>query len=323
MGFWGKSLRLFQCLCDHGKQSVRHMAHKTGCSKSRVHRLQQAMARRDRHPESWWWETEAGRHWLTRLVVATLSTFGLKRGVGMDTISEFFARVRLATQVGCAPSALRGVMQTLAATLVATAAAWEQDGSAAGEVREMIGAVDETFLAQRMRVLQDVLPGDIVQEEVADERTYATWKALVDERLQALGTSVLSVVSDRAKALMQRAGKGLECLSMPDFLHVVHDLVQSYALAIGRRVSQAHKDLGHAAAVLESGAGMAQGPEAQAEGEAKRAEVQRWAEVQRTYRHHLETLSLTLPPCGISDSAPQTSAQVDSRFHAAVAAIEA
>jgi Family of unknown function (DUF6399)/IclR helix-turn-helix domain len=323
MGFWDKSLRIFKCLCDHGKQSVRHIAHQTGFSKSSVHRLQQAMERRDRHPESWWWETEAGRHWLTRLVVATLYTFGLKRGVGMDTISEFFARLRLETQVGCSPSALRGVMQTLEATLVETAAAWEQDGIAAGEVREIIGAVDETFLEQMMLVFQDLLTGYIVQEEVADERTYATWKALVDKRLKALGTSVLYLVSDRAKALIQLAEKGLECLSMPDFFHVVHDLVKSYSLAIGRRVSQAHKDLGHAEAVLESRSGMAQGTEAQAEVEARRAEVQRWEEVQRTYRHHLETLSLTLHPFGISDSAPQTSAQVDSRLHAEVEAIEA
>ena len=35
------------------------------------------------------WETEAGRQWLTRLVVATLYTFGLKRGVGVDTMSGF------------------------------------------------------------------------------------------------------------------------------------------------------------------------------------------------------------------------------------------
>jgi hypothetical protein len=323
MGFWDKSLRIFKCLCDHGTQSVRHIAHKTGLSKSSVHRLQQAMERRDRHPESWWWETEEGRQWLARLVVATLYMFGLKRGVGMDTLSEFFARLRLETQVGCSPSALRGVMQTLEATLVETAATWEQDGIATGEVREIIGAVDETFLEQMMLVFQDLLTGYIVQEEVSDERTYATWKALVDERLKALGTSVLYLVSDRAKALVQLAEQGLECLSMPDFFHVVHDLVKSYSLAIGRRVSHAHKDLAQAEAVLERHPGMAPGAEAKAEVEAQRAEVQRWEAVQHTYRHHLETLSLTLHPFGIADSTPQTSAQVDSRLHAEVEAIEA
>src|SRR6266852_6159805 len=57
MGFWAKSLRIFKCLCEHGKQSVRRLAQKTGLSKSSVHRLQQAMARRGGHPESWLWET--------------------------------------------------------------------------------------------------------------------------------------------------------------------------------------------------------------------------------------------------------------------------
>src|SRR5262252_11210384 len=100
MGFWEKSLRIFKCLCDHGRQGVRRMAQQTGLSKSSVHRLTQAMERRDVHPESWLWETEDGRQWLIRLVVATLYTFGLKRGVGLDTLSEFFTRLHLETQVG-------------------------------------------------------------------------------------------------------------------------------------------------------------------------------------------------------------------------------
>ncbi len=67
---------------SNGTQSVRRIAQQTGLSKSSVHRLTQAMERRDVHPESWLWETEEGRRWLTRLVVATLYTFGLKRGRG-------------------------------------------------------------------------------------------------------------------------------------------------------------------------------------------------------------------------------------------------
>jgi hypothetical protein len=71
-------------------------------------------------------------------------------------------------------------MEALVNTIVATTQRWEQDGVAGGEVREIIGAVDETFLAQMILVFQDAPTGDIVQEEVADDRTYATWKALVD-----------------------------------------------------------------------------------------------------------------------------------------------
>ena len=208
MRFWEKSLRICKCLCDHGRQGVRRIAQQTGLSKSSVHRLTQAMKRRDIHPESWLWETTEGRQWFTRLVVATLYTFGLKRGVGVDTISAFLARVHLATQVGCSPCALRQVMQALAETASETAETWEQDARAAGEVREIIGGVDETFLERMMVVFQDLPTGYLVLEDIADDRTFATWKALVDERLKALGAEVLSLVSDRAKAFIQLAEKG-------------------------------------------------------------------------------------------------------------------
>jgi len=137
------------------------------------------------------WETEEGRGWLMRLVVVTLYTFGLKRGVGLETISEFFLRLRLTTQVGCSPSALRGVMQALETVLRETAEAWEQDGCAGGEMREIIGAVDETFLERLRLVLMDLATGYLLLEEAADARTYPTRKALVEERLKALGTGVL------------------------------------------------------------------------------------------------------------------------------------
>jgi hypothetical protein len=205
------------------------------------------------------------------------------------------------------------MMAAWAVTMVATARTWEQDGGAAGEVRESIGAVDETLLAQMMRVFQDVPTGYMVPEAVADERTDATWKALVDERLQALGTSVLSWGSARAKALLQLADQGRECLSMPAFFPRVPEIVKSSSLAVGRRLSQAHKDLKHAEAVVVSHPGLAQGAEATAEGEARHVEVQRWEEGQRTSRHPLATLSLTLHPFGIADSAPPPSAPVASR----------
>jgi hypothetical protein len=105
MGLWAKSLRIFTCLCDDGRQSVRRMALQTGLSKSRVHRLPQAMERRGVHPASWWWATAEGRRWCTRLVVATLSPCGLTRGVGVATRSALCARLRLATQGGGSPGA--------------------------------------------------------------------------------------------------------------------------------------------------------------------------------------------------------------------------
>jgi hypothetical protein len=57
--------------------------------------------------------------------VATLYIFGLKRGVGADSISEFFCRLRLESHVGCSPSALRGVMDVVEQAILETTAAWD------------------------------------------------------------------------------------------------------------------------------------------------------------------------------------------------------
>jgi Family of unknown function (DUF6399)/IclR helix-turn-helix domain len=326
MGFWAKSLRIFNCLCANATQSIRHLAQQTGLSKSSVHRLQHAMERRNSHPASWLWETEEGRQWWTRLVVAALYTFGLKRGVGLDTMSEFFARLHLDTQGGCSPSALRHVMQVWETSTGETAETWERDATATGEGREIIGGVDETFLERMLVVFQDLPTGYLVLEDVADDRTFATWHPLVEARLKVLGTEVLYLVSDRAKALIQLAEKGLECLSMPDFFHFVREIVQSYGLARGRRLRQAHKDLKHAEAVLERHRAYppveSASPAAKAQVAARQAEGTRWEAVQRASRPHLETLSLSLHPLSIGDSAPQTSAQVESRLQAEVEALE-
>jgi hypothetical protein len=292
-----------------------------------VQRLQQARERRDTHPESWWWETEDGRCWLIRLVVATLYTFGLKRGVGAETISEFFGRLRLETHVGCSPSALRGVMQALEHVILETAEAWEHEGIAAGEVRPIIGAVDETFLERMMLVFMDLVSGYLLFEEVAADRTYTTWDTLVEARLEALGVEVLYLVSDRAKALIKLAEQGLECLSIPDVFHLIHDLVKSYSLAICGPLRQARQAFKQARETLTtcqvSPRSRDEAQQAQAEVEAREAEVERWESVHSAYRHHLETVSLIVHPWRIFNSTPQTSQEVESRLHAEIDAIAA
>jgi hypothetical protein len=196
MGFWGKSVVIFNSIRDHGKQSIRSLADRTGLSKSSVHRHLQAMDRRDRYPESSFWETEPGRAWLIRLMVATLFEFGLKRGVGAETLSEFFSRLRLDGHIGCSPSALRTVMHTLERLILETTEVWEQAGIAHGEIRPVIGSVDETFLQRMMLVFMDLATGYLLMEEMASDRSYATWFERVNERLKTFGTEALYLVSD-------------------------------------------------------------------------------------------------------------------------------
>jgi hypothetical protein len=326
MRFWSKSVRLFNSIRENGKQSIRQLARRTGLSKSSVHRHTQAMARRDCYPESGLWETPEGRNWLIRLVVATLFMFGLKRGVGAETISEFFSHLHLAAHVGCSPSALRSVMHTLEHIILETAAVWEQQGIAHGEIRPIIGAVDETFLQRMMLVFMDLASGYLLMEEVAVDRTYDTWDSLVKARLKTFGVEVSYLVSERAKALIKLAETGLDCLSIPDLFHLSHELAKGYSLAIFGRLRQAQQALAQAGQRLAtwqaSHPGSDQAQQAQAVVEVRQGEVKHWQAVRDAYRTHLAHLSLTVHPWRLVDSTRQTSQGVERQLHVELQALE-
>jgi Family of unknown function (DUF6399)/IclR helix-turn-helix domain len=327
MGLWAKSLLIFNAIRAHGKQSVRCLADQTGLSKSSVHRHLQAIDRRDRYPESSFWETEAGRTWLIRLVVATLFVFGLKRGVGAETLSEFFSRLRLEAHVGCSPSALRNVMQTLERIILETATAWEKEGIAHGEIRPVIGAVDETFLQRMMLVFMDLATGYLLMEEVAVDRCFDTWYDRANERLTTFGTEVLYLVSDRAKALVKLAHTGLGCLSIPDLFHLSHDLAKGYSLAIFGRLRQAKQALEKAKKRLEVLQQNAQVDRVQTEqAQALVADcaisVNHWQGVRHAWRQRLSNLSRIMHPWRLAYSARQTSKEVECQLRAELQAIE-
>jgi Family of unknown function (DUF6399)/IclR helix-turn-helix domain len=326
MRFWSKSVRLFNSIRENGKQSLRQLARRTGLSKSSVHRHTQAMARRDCYPESGLWETPEGRNWLIRLVVAPLFMFGLKRGVGAETISEFFSHLHLEAHVGCSPSALRSVMHTLEHITLETAAVWEQQGIAHGEIRPIIGAVDETFLQRMMLVFMDLASGYLLMEEVAVDRTYATWDSLIKARLKTFGVEVSYLVSDRAKALSKLAETGLDCLSIPDVFHLSHELAKGYSLAIFGRLRQAQQALAQAGQRLAtwqaSHPGSDQAQQAQAVVEVRQGEVKHWQAVRAAYRTYLAHLSLPVHPWRLVDSTRQTSQGVERQLHVELQALE-
>jgi hypothetical protein len=327
MGLWAKSGLIFNAIRQHGTQSVRYLAERTGLSKSSVQRHLQAVNRRNRYPESPLWETEAGRTWLLRLVVATLCVFGLKRGVGAETLSEFFGRLHLEAHIGCSPSALRSVMHTLERIILESATAWAKEGVAHGEIRPVIGAVDETFLQQMMLVFMDLATGYVLMEEVAADRSYHTWFDRTNERLTTLGTEVLYLVSDRAKALIKLAQTGLRCPSIPDVFHMGHDLAKGYALCIFGRLRHAKRELEQAEPCLKklqknAQAEPAQVVQAQARVAAGATSVHHWQEVGRAWRQHLSNVSCILHPWRLADSIRQPSKEVEEQLSAELTAIE-
>jgi len=111
--------KVFKCLQKEAVKSIRAISEATGLSKSSVWRHQQAIARRAQHPESSWWETEEGGAWLKRLVLAVVYYFGIKQGIGAESLSEFFQAIRLSRHVGCSATALRSLEQKVKEAIVA------------------------------------------------------------------------------------------------------------------------------------------------------------------------------------------------------------
>lgn len=129
-----------------GQQSIRCLSKQVNRSKSSVHRHLQAQRRRNQHPESAFWETEAGAHWLARLVYATLYQFGLKNHIGTGQLSAFFHRLRIETHVGVSESALRQCLQPMEALLPEFQAHGESSATCPSPARTV--AMDETFFQQ-------------------------------------------------------------------------------------------------------------------------------------------------------------------------------
>jgi hypothetical protein len=107
MNFRERTQGIFASL-QQGKRSLRQIAAATGMAKSSAHRHQQALFRRNQYPESRLWEMASGHQWLQGLVWAVVYVFGVKHGIGNDTLSEFFHLLRLERHIGVSPSALQG-----------------------------------------------------------------------------------------------------------------------------------------------------------------------------------------------------------------------
>ena len=118
-----RGINVFQAIQADASQGVQAVASVIGISKSSVHRHQQAIERRNQHPESSWWETEAGSAWLKRLVVGSIFFFGIKHGIGVGELSQFLKALRLERRVGCSASALARLKQQLNDTIEAYGAA--------------------------------------------------------------------------------------------------------------------------------------------------------------------------------------------------------
>ena len=310
-------------LREQGQRSIREIAAATGMAKSSVHRQLQARQRRQQYPESPLWEQASGYEWLHRLVWAVVYVFGIKRGIGNETLSEFFHLVHLQERVGVSANALQRLRAQIEAQILCYRDEQQAQLEASGTKVEVCGGADETFFEQMVLVLLDLPSGYIFVESQATARDYQTWHERVQQALGSVA-QVKYLVSDRAKALVKLALSGLGCRSVPDLFHALRELSKAIGSPLALQLSRVGKQCAQAQATLTQLQAQSRPSEAQ---QAKLTDLQAQFKLlestQTIYHHLLLQISLCVHPFAIDGSGFQSATTVAASLQSHLQALTA
>ncbi len=142
-----------------------------------------------------------GGQWLKILVLGVVYYFGIKHGIGAESLAEFFEAIHLNHHVGTSVSSLRKLKQEM------------REGICVGG--------DETFFGLPILVLVELASGYIFTEVECENRTYATWSDQIQHWWLTGGWKCHFMVSDGAPALIKLALSGLACVSVTDLFHAL------------------------------------------------------------------------------------------------------
>ncbi len=280
----------------------------------------ETISKRDKYPESHFWETEAGQAWLCLLVIGMLYVFGLKGNQGAERMSEFLKLIRVNSHVGVSPSALRTMLNKMEELLVEFGRMQEEKPRQKGGTgREIVGSGDETwFNDQMLLVLLDLVSGYLVMEEAATDRSYETWDVKAQSRLHQLGLNVRHFVSDRGKALVKLATSSFGCLAGADIFHAQYDISKWLGRSLHGKLGRASQQLQEAEEKMTSLEERKAGPEEiapqkqsieQCQAELKGIEAGRQA-----YDQAQRLVSAGVHVFSVEENTPQTSEQVENRL---------
>ncbi len=148
---------------------IRGIAKVLGISKSSVYRHRKRLSEQEKKaPESSWWNSEAGSTCLKLLVCGIVYYFGIKQGIGSDSLSEFFKAVGLDTQVGSSPSALRRLRARMQEQILAYETAQQEHCQPKAGQGICVGG-DETFFGGLPILVMIELSSNYILTEVETE----------------------------------------------------------------------------------------------------------------------------------------------------------
>ena len=249
MNLRARGQQIFAFFQHHPQGTLHQAAQETGMSKAAAARHKQAIARRNQYPESWLWETDVGRKWLGRLVCAIVYFFGIRGGVGMPTIAEFFLAIRLTAHMGVSSRSLARIAMQIEDVILR----YEQvHGTAKATGIQIIVGADETFFDKVILILMDLDSGCILAEEITEDRTFLTWQDRARQAVTRVGVTVRCLVSDQAKALSKLALDELQCRKIPDLFHALHEVVTVFGGRFARNAASLQRTITEAQVTIET-----------------------------------------------------------------------
>lgn len=287
--------KVAECIKNSANATIKSIALATGMSQSSVHRHQQAIKRRNEYAESWWWETKVGREWLKRLVIAVVYYFGIKQGVGADSLSAFFKAVHIERHVGISASALRQLEREIEQAIIRYEEIQAQQRPVSEEVGICVGG-DETFFGLPILVLLELASGYIFTEVECENRSYSTWLEQIQAWWGQGGWHCHYMVSDGAKALIKLALTGLGCASVRDLFHALQALAQPLGSAMARQQTQLSQQASKLAQQMEKMIAPEPLEQLQLAMESIQQQQQQLTLAQERYRQALHEITQTVHP---------------------------
>ncbi len=290
-----RSQKIASCIKTQASATLKTIAATTGVHPSSVHRHRHAIQRRNQYPESSFWETEAGYQWLLRLVFGVVYYFGLKQGVGAESLSEFIQAMHLETHVASSASSLRQLKHHVNQALLDYEASQSEYCQPSSGQGICVGA-DETFFGLPVLVLIELASGYSFIETECENRTYETWREQVEQWWSSHDWHCHYLVSDGARALVKLAVSGLGCISVADLFHALRALSRPFGPVLGRQGAALKKQQDKLQKQLDKHRDQTVPTALQSSMESLAAAQQQLQQEEQTYRDAIEHISQIIHP---------------------------
>lgn len=224
-----KSIKIFNAIKTKGASSLRSLANKIDVPKSTICRHKLNQQKRIEIIGHDLYESKEGADTLTKLVVLVIFIFGIKAGVGGETIAIFFSAFLSNQYIAASPSQIRIMKAKMRKSIEGYGDKQMQVVLRLIKNCDLHLGADETFKSKLVYlVLADLPSGFIFYEELADNRTYETWIKHVGGFLDEFSDSIKSFTADGGSVLKKLA-KFVGCVHFMDLFHGLKDLRDLFA----------------------------------------------------------------------------------------------